>query len=74
MSDVDRETYLCTHWLWHRLVAKGRYPYGEAPVIEDERALHGDLPAEFYDAVRAGVDDLTPWCPILNPSVVAGRL
>lgn len=62
----DAEVYACTHWLVHRLAARGLTAYAEATLLADEWACHGGLPAGAAAAIQRGDDDLTPWCGILS--------
>ena len=74
MSDDEpdvREVYLCMHWMIHRQAAKGLTGYAESCLLEDEWMIHGGPPPEALAAIARGEPDLTPWCPTLNPALIA---
>lgn len=60
------EVAACTHWLLHRIAARGLTPYPESALVEDEWAVWGGVPPEAEAAVDRGQADLTPWCPVLS--------
>jgi hypothetical protein len=63
------EVGLCVEWLWHRMAAKGLLAYDEAALVADEWV--GNPPPGAVEAIARGDDDLTAWCPVLNPELVA---
>ena len=66
-----REVHLATHWLHHRMCAKGLTGYAESTILEDEWMVHGGAPAEALAAIERREHDLSEWCPILRPGMVA---
>jgi hypothetical protein len=56
------------HWMIPGQAAKRLTAYAEACLLEDEYMIQGGPPPEAMAAIARREPNLTPWCPILQPT------